>query len=58
MGCIYNRIYRCAECGCLICTIGGIFHHMYDEGNLTCDIVKETAQVSSEIFVIGVIQNK
>ena len=58
MGCICNRIYRCAEWCCLICAIGGIFYHIYDEGNLTCGIVKETVQVSSQIFVGGVIKNK
>ena len=58
MGGCFTRIRRCGECCCYICCMGGIFYHMYDEGNLTCNIVKETAQLSSEIFVSGVIKNK
>ena len=58
MGCCFNRIYRCAECSCFICSIGGIFYHMYDEGNLTCGIVKDVGKVSSEIFVDAIIKNQ
>ena len=55
MGECYSRIHYCAECCCCICCMGGVFHHMWDEGNLTCGIVKDCCEITTTAFVRGMV---
>ena len=51
MGCCYERLFKCAECGCYICASCGVFYHMHEEGNLDCGTVKDWCDFTTGIII-------
>ena len=58
MGNCTAKINCCAEWCCYFCCMSGIFYHMHEEGNLTCGMVKDCCQLSTEFFLISMINDE
>ena len=51
MGSCFYRIKKCGECCCYSCCMIGVFYHMHEEGNLTCEMVKSCCKTTTEIII-------
>ena len=58
MGNCIKKINCCSEWCCYVCCICGEFYHMQEEGNLTCAMVKDCCKLSSNLFVLTMINDE